>query len=68
MDCSFQNWVSYYGTERLANKLGITVAAVNYWKYRRGWPKVAFIIEILKLSKGKLTFESIVNSTSPRSR
>jgi DNA-binding phage protein len=63
---SFQSWVDRSGgTERVARKLGTTNAAVKRWVNKQGWPKVETILDLIEISKGELTFETIIQSTKP---
>lgn len=66
MESSFQIWVDKYGSEQLCADLHITHHTLKNWLMRRGWPKVLFIQEIIRLSKGEMTFEKIIESTKPR--
>lgn len=63
---AFQSWVRGQGGESaVAEKLGVTRAAVHKWCARQGWPGVASIRAILRLARGKLSFEEILDSTAP---
>ena len=64
----FQDWVECYGEEKLAKRLGVTKTTVVRWTKRQGWPKVSLLTKIVKLSNGLLTYENIIESTSPRNR
>lgn len=66
MENSFQTWVDGYGPEKLCRELRITHYTLKNWCLRRGWPKVLFILEIIRLSHGEMTFEKIIESTRPR--
>lgn len=67
MESPFHRWVAAYGgVDKLAKELGVTSQVVKYWLRRRGWPKVKNILDIVRLSGGKLTFEDVVNGTKPR--
>lgn len=62
---AFQDWVKKIGgQEKLADKLGCSTHTVKHWVLRRGHPSVKALISIVKLSKGRLTFEDIILSTS----
>ena len=63
----FQHWItSFGGVEAVAAKLGVTRAAVYHWVNKRGCPKIETIDHIVKLSKGKLSFDDVITSTRPR--
>jgi len=64
---AFQDWVaSEGGSFPVSKKLGVTHVAVKAWLNRKGWPKVKNIIDLIKLSKGQLTFDNIIESTRPK--
>lgn len=67
MDSPFHRWVSAHGgAEKLAKELGVTAHAVRWWLRRQGWPNVKVMIEIVRLSKGKLSFNDIIAACKPR--
>lgn len=60
MKLAFNAWVKSFGGARaLAPKLGVTDHAVRVWMRGEGSPEAKAINEIIKLSKGLLTFEQI---------
>lgn len=62
----FQSWIEDYGgVPKLAKRLKVTPHAVRTWIKREGYPKVETMRELVKLGKGKLTFETIIESTKP---
>ncbi len=62
----FQKWLlDYGGASKLASRLNIHHSTVLVWVRREGYPKVETMCAIVKLSKGKLTLESIVESIKP---
>lgn len=65
-ESAFQDWVvKNGGPVNVASILDVTPFAVRHWVNRKGWPKVKTILEIIELSGGKLTFETIVDSCKP---
>lgn len=63
----FQTWVASYGTTaELAAKLQVSVRTINHWVNREGYPKVDTMRELIKLSKGVLSYEVIIDSCQPR--
>lgn len=66
MSDKFQNWLATYGQEKLATRLNVSPHTVHFWRFKRGWPRVDYIVEIVRLSKGVLTFDDIVKSTMPK--
>lgn len=63
----FRKWVDEYGgIEKLAFHLNVTSDAVRYWCDRKGPPKFANALEIIRLSKGIFSsYEDIVEATRP---
>ena len=58
------NFVRHHGgPDAIAKKLGVTGGAVRYWLNKEVSPTTKHMIKLIKLSKGKLTFESIIRST-----
>lgn len=68
MPWTFQEWLDFYGAERLAKTLKVSPRVVNHWRLGDGWPRIRIILEIVKLSRGKLTVESVIESTWPESK
>ncbi len=67
MSKAFQEWVvDFGGSKKVAEKLKVSVDSIKHWKARKGSPKVGTIVELVKLSKGALTYESIIESTYPQ--
>ena len=60
-----QKWVKEYGVEKLALKLGVSSFAVRYWTSRKGIPRVPIMRALVKLSKGVLTIEDVINDSYP---
>lgn len=60
MKLVFNQWVEKFGGARaLAPKLNVTDHAVRVWLRGEGSPQAETINEIIRLSKGELTFEQI---------
>lgn len=56
----FIQWVNEYGRMKLAKDLGIDPSAVSHW--RRGQhPTIHHMKKIVKLSKGKVRYEHIID-------
>lgn len=65
MKLLFNAWVKDSGgADTVAEKLGVTGFAVRVWMRGEGSPLAKNIGEIIKLSKGKLTFEQIVKEST----
>ena len=64
----FQKWVMEYGgPTTLAYNLNINRVTVGYWMRQQSCPKVDMIKRLVKLSGGELTYEIIIDGTSPDS-
>jgi len=60
----FDQWIAEFGgDEKLAWKLGITSAAIKHWRRGTTTPSAKNVFEIIKLSKGALSFGDIVTET-----
>ncbi len=66
MTSVFQAWVEAYGNYELAAKLKISPRTVNHWVNCDAYPKVDTMRELVKLSKGELTYEIIIDSCQPK--
>lgn len=65
----FQKWlVDIGGPNVLASKLGVSNYVVNHWKRGDGWPRISIILEIVRMSKGKLSIEDVIDCTYPKHR
>lgn len=61
---TLNQWVKQYGgAEKLAVKLEITPHAVRNWMRGDDVPRPKHLVQLVKLSKGKLSFESILTAT-----
>ena len=64
---TFQEWVESIGGVPIAAKLiGTKTRAIEAWKYSERCPSINNMIRIIEISKGRLTFQSIIESTHPR--
>ncbi len=69
MTGAFQRWVADSGgMTAVAKKLRVSVHSVKFWHARKGSPRVGTIIRLVQLSKGKLSYESIIKSTQPKGK
>lgn len=62
---TFQQFVNHYGIENLAKTLKVHVTTIYAWHGKKRRPGTDYIAALITLSKKKLTFESIMNSTIP---
>jgi len=56
----FIAWIDDIGIEPLAEKLGIDPSAVSHWRRGHCHPQVRHMKKIVELSKGKLTYQEII--------
>ncbi len=64
-----RDWVkSKGGPLAVSEKLGVTAAAVRSWLRRESTPRPRVMIEIMRLSKGKVTLVGIVKETAKRKK
>ena len=56
----FLLWIDEVGASKLAQKLGIHPSCVTHWKQGKHRPRVHHMKEIVRLSKGALTYEDIM--------
>lgn len=63
---TFQQWCRHVGgVKRAAELLGVTERAVDFWYGVKTNPSVPMMQRLIALSKGKLSYESIILSTQP---
>lgn len=65
----FNDWVKKYGKKqggvrKLSKDLGVGEHTTRTWLRGENAPKSETILEIIKLSKGELTFEIILKETT----
>lgn len=66
-ETKFKTWINKFGgADRLAVKLNMSSFAVRHWLYRHGSPRIAVIRELVKLSKGELTADDIIEATQKK--
>lgn len=56
-----KSFITSYGPKKLAQALGVDDATVSQWKMNKAFPRPAHLKGIVKLSKGAVTYESMVN-------
>lgn len=65
MQLVFTSWVERYGgVNVLAEKLQVTEHTVRVWLRGEGPPKSETIMDIIKISKGELSFQDIFKETT----
>lgn len=64
MQLKFVHWVEQFGIHELAQKLKVTDHAVRVWLRGENSPTSEKIIEIIRLSKGSLSFQEIFKETT----
>lgn len=65
----FQKWLEDFGgAEALAKRLGVTERVVHHWRRGDGWPRISVILEIVELSRKRLSVEDVIQCTYPRSK
>lgn len=57
---SFSEWIDEIGVDRLASQLGVVRSAVFHWKAGRHHPRTEQMKEIIRLSKGEMSFDLIM--------
>jgi hypothetical protein len=63
---TFQEWCrDAGGPHKVAMLLGTTYATVQNWYYGKNNPSVPAMQRLIHLSKHRLTYESIIDSTQP---
>lgn len=60
----FATWLENYGIKKLAQELSITKAAVYAWMRGKAAPKTTTLQKLVKLGKGKLSYDSIISQTT----
>lgn len=62
-------WISANGgRDAVARQLGVTEEAIHYWLRKRITPRVETMQRIVELSKGKVSFEEIIEETKPQAK
>jgi DNA-binding transcriptional regulator YdaS (Cro superfamily) len=56
-----KEFITIYGPKKLALTLRIDDATVSQWKLAKAFPRPKYLREIVKLSKGQVSYESMVN-------
>ncbi len=53
------------GSLKLAREMNLTRNTVNYWYLKKNYPNVKVMFKLIKLSKNRLSFDSIIKSCTP---
>lgn len=62
---AFRAWVSEVGIPEVAKQLGKSQHGVRHWLSRRAYPQVETMRLVVKLSRGKVSLDSIVEACRP---
>lgn len=58
---SFNKWIDEQGIGHLARTLDVSKPAVHHWKMGSAAPRPHHMKHILKLSKGVITYDAMIN-------
>lgn len=62
----FQKFVDKHGgASALSEKIGIPRPTITVWYLRRSVPSAKYLLQLKEFSKGELSYEDIVEGTSP---
>lgn len=59
---TFITWIDEVGIQELAEKLGIDPSTISHWRRGHCWPRVEQMRQIRKISKGRITYEDIIDA------
>lgn len=59
----FEKWVTDFGKENLAEKIGCHPAAIRYWLKGYSTPQLVFVRRMLEISNGSLSLDDICRGT-----
>lgn len=57
---TFKDWIKKTGDEKIAKALGVNITTVGHWRRGHCRPKTNQLQEIKKLSKGRVSYASII--------
>lgn len=61
---TLKKWIELQGgAKKIAPKLGIGRAAIGYWLRAANTPTASVMFKIVRLSKGKVSYKTIVEET-----
>jgi transcriptional regulator with XRE-family HTH domain len=63
-----KEWIDRYGRHALAERLGVTIRAVNMWAQGHSAPRIDTIMRIIALSENTISFEDVVAGTTWRTK
>lgn len=61
----FEDWIDEYGIDRLAQHLGVNSSTVRNWRSLRCDPTVDAMRRIKKLTKGKISYDAMIDRPTP---
>ena len=59
---TLSNWIESIGPEKLAKNLNVAASTISSWKTLSRAPRVHQMVKIHRLSKGRVTYKSMVES------
>lgn len=57
---TFKEWIQVEGPKNLSEKLDVQVTTVRHWRTGHCLPRVDQMMQIKKLTKGKISYEQII--------
>lgn len=66
----FKDWVfnTQGGVVPLAYKLGIDPMTIKQWFRRKSHPKIFTMQRLVKMGKGKFSYEDVIRETGPKNK
>ena len=61
---TLKEWIIKTGPKKAAQLLGVDPATVSYWRTGGVAPRPRYMVKIVKLSGGKVTFEHMVRTAA----
>ena len=58
---TFEKWIDEYGIKKLAKKLNVGDFTVDAWRRGRCDPRTDYIRQIKLISKGRVTYDMIID-------
>ncbi len=62
---AFDDWIEEVGSKWIADQLGIQFTTVDHWRAKRSYPRIPAMMQIKKLSGGRVDYGDIIERAKP---
>jgi DNA-binding transcriptional regulator YdaS (Cro superfamily) len=65
---TLQAWIKETGPKNVAHLLKVDSSTVHFWKAGKTLPRPALMVQIHRLTKGKVSYQTMIEDAAKRNR